>query len=121
MLRLERLVLALRDGAGVEQRLRLRDLVGRGGLRNVADVVLLRFLRGLDRLRLALAHAGTAHDQVHEWADYLEHKDENDPEGFVSALELVVAEDVAEDREDHHDVGDEHEEREAVPDDVPDQ
>jgi hypothetical protein len=117
---LELVVLGLADGAAVEERLGLRDLVGRargaGGLADVGvgrRLVLLRLLLG------ALGHAVASGDQVDQRGEERHEDQEDDPHRLPPAAELVIAEQVSDDREQCHEVRDEHEGPEEPPDHVP--
>src|SRR5215216_5016269 len=89
--------------------LQVVELVDRCGPRGLADVALemppdLGLL-----LDGAVPHAVSAHDQVDEGGQERDEDQEEDPDRLRPSRQLVVPEEVADDREEHHDPGDEEE------------
>jgi multidrug efflux pump subunit AcrB len=113
-LRLEAVELGAVDAAGVEQGLRLRDLVGRcrRGAGDGADVRIELLLCRPHRLRRARSHPAAADDQVGEHADDRKDQDEHDPQRLGHAGDLVVAEQVRGDRHQEPEPADEEEDLE---------
>ena len=109
---LDRVELSRRDRPGVEKLLRLRHLLcrrRRRALRHRPDVLGLCLLVLLSLLGRALCHPAATGDQVDERPEHGQQDQEHAPQRLAPATELVVAEDVREDREQHHEVGEEDE------------
>src|SRR5262245_13631719 len=110
-LRLQSLELVAVDGAGVEQGLRLLDLIGRpwraaGDGANVGGEAVLRVAH---RLRGAGAHPAAAQDHVGEHADQGEEDHQDDPERLGDAGDLMIAEQIAKDIDQQPEPDDEEE------------
>src|SRR5690625_4427195 len=111
--------LQLRNCAGVEQLLGSGDLRGGPGCRHVADGR-LSFLPSVFRC----THRPSCHplapcDDVEQCGQERYENQAHRPDRFPPAVEIMVAVDIGEYPEQHHEVGEEDEDPQGPPDDVP--
>src|SRR4051812_2342347 len=91
---LQRLELLLRDRAGVEQLLGLRDLGGGPAAGRVAHIVVELVPLGLRLLDAALPHPVVLDDQIDQHPEPRQDDHEDDPRRLRPATDVVAAEDV---------------------------
>ena len=118
-LRLDGLVLGLRDGAAVEQLLGLVDLARRAAVAgHRPDVVVHLRPLALRVLGPAMRHPVALRDQVDEHAEERQHDHEDRPSRLAPPREVAPAKDVGEDQDHHPDPGHPDEEDDHGPEDV---
>jgi hypothetical protein len=104
-----RLVLGLRDRTGIQEGLRLRDLIGgRARASHALEVRLLLSLHGISLAGSTLVHARAISDEVHEDRENRQDDEEKDPHSLDESAGLPVSEDIGNDLEQHHQVGEEY-------------
>ena len=109
------------DGAVVEQGLGLGDLVGRARRRagDGAHVLIGGFLLAAGAASRAFGHALTPGNQIHQGGQERHEDQKQGPQGLTPTIELMIPEDIRQDGEQHHEVGDEREGPEEEPDEIP--
>jgi iron complex transport system ATP-binding protein len=118
-LRLEGVELVLGDGAGVEQGLGLRYLIG--GAPRACYLLGVALDHGLllsGRGDGPLAHAAPTHEQVHERAEEGQEQQHDDPDRLGESAQVVGSEQVPQHAEQDHEEGDPDRQRQEEPDDV---
>ena len=117
-LRLQRSVLIRCDGTRVEETFCLCNL-SCGTTADLADVLLLRMLDLLSLRLCTLTHAASPGNEVDDRSEEGQEDEEDEPNRLREPAELPVTEQVGDDREQRHEVGDEDEECDEPPDGVP--
>ena len=108
--RLQRLELLLRDRAGVEQLLGLRDLGSGPSARRVAHIIVELPPLGLRLLDAALAHPVMLDDQIHQHPQPRQDHNEDHPERLGEASDVVTTKNI--DQHGDHDPDPDHPEKE---------
>src|SRR3954467_12283129 len=119
-LRLQGVVLRLRDHAGVQETPSLGDLVGGSRLSgDVPDIGVLRLLLRLGTAPGPIGHAAAPGDQVDQRREEGQEDEGHDPDRLGDPGRLPVPEQVPEDPEHHHQIGHEGEADEDEPHNIP--
>ncbi len=111
-LRLDLIEFSLGDGAGVQQLMGIRNLAHRGAaalIDELLGVLKLRLLSFSCSGLIPLRHSWTAGNDVHQHRDQREEQQKDQPQRLNEAVHVVIAEDVKDNIEQHHEVND-HEE-----------